>query len=381
MLNQMGLVHHVGVANEKEGRLPSLHTAHFGDDIALRDAEISFLRRQLAQEQSARREAVGRVERGRQRLLALHREIAGAGIDFGATLDLLMVVVEATMRHLESPFGAVWVRDADTEWCLAYARDEKGRVFGVTKPAAGSTETDANCGLLSIPANEDAATLALLARSRGLGRMGFLRVCDSEGNPVAIFEFYHGASHWTESGLFADEGTMQFIRKTVSAGMSRERCPELLVGWAHGSASFRHVGGCGRLHDEALRGILAALGEVVFEADLAGRIGFLNDCWETVTGHSAADSIGQSLVDLLAAGEPGLAAHLWRRLVHKSDPDKSHRLPIRQADGNHRLIELSVWRRIDAATQKEYVVGIIRKVATQEDGFVCHRQADEALHS
>lgn len=47
------------------------------------------------------------------------------------------------------------------------------------------------------------------------------------------------------------------------------------------------------------KAIINAVGEVIFEVDMQGRILFLNDAWRLITGNEAAQSLGQPIFDLL----------------------------------------------------------------------------------
>ena len=120
------------------------------------------------------------------------------------------------------------------------------------------------------------------------------------------------------------------------------------------------------------RAIINAVSDIIFEVSIDGKILFLNDAWNTVTGFELERSIGRSLFDLLYVQDQEEQKENFQQLV--KGKKKSYRAftRLRSSDGSFRAIELAVSMLRHDENNEMRVVGTITDVEER-------RRAERAL--
>lgn len=120
------------------------------------------------------------------------------------------------------------------------------------------------------------------------------------------------------------------------------------------------------------RAIINAVSDIIFEISTDGRILFLNESWEKVTGFERERSIGRNLFDLIHVQDQESQRQSFDQLV--SGQKKSYRVftRLRSADGNFRAIELALSMLRQDENQDMRAVGTITDVEER-------RRAERAL--
>lgn len=118
--------------------------------------------------------------------------------------------------------------------------------------------------------------------------------------------------------------------------------------------------------------IINAVSDIIFEVSLDGKILFLNEAWNKVTGFELERSIGRNLFDLIYTQDQDEQRHNFNLLTQGKK--KSYRVftRLRSADGSFRAIELAVSMLRQGDNQDMRVVGTITDVEER-------RRAERAL--
>jgi PAS domain S-box-containing protein len=120
------------------------------------------------------------------------------------------------------------------------------------------------------------------------------------------------------------------------------------------------------------RSIINSVSDIIFELSNDGKILFLNDAWNVVTGFESERSIGRNLFDLLYVPDQDAQKESFQNLL--SGKGKSYRsfTRLRSADGSFRAIELAMSMTRQDDNNKTRVVGTITDVEER-------RRAERAL--
>ncbi len=120
------------------------------------------------------------------------------------------------------------------------------------------------------------------------------------------------------------------------------------------------------------RAVIDSVSDVIFEADVLGKILFLNKTWQKITGFETEQSIGQELFRMLHPQDQEKQAKDFQMLVRGQKQPYRTFTRLRTIDGTFRAVELaiSVMRQDEARTQR--VVGTFTDVEER-------RRAERAL--
>lgn len=110
------------------------------------------------------------------------------------------------------------------------------------------------------------------------------------------------------------------------------------------------------------RSIINAVSDIIFEADETGRIIFLNEAWNWVTGYDVEQSIGQDLIGMLYAQDQVEQKENFKKIL--SGKKKYFRVftRLRSSNGTYRAVELAMSMLIHDEDKTLRVVGTITDV-------------------
>lgn len=114
-------------------------------------------------------------------------------------------------------------------------------------------------------------------------------------------------------------------------------------------------------HDYS-QAVLSNMQEVIFRTDGANHWAFLNPAWETVTGYSVAESIGQELTRVVHPADAAVLDGMWRRFHDAAHDGDAAKLRVIRKDGGIRHIEVSARALRDAEGRPTAIVGSLRDV-------------------
>jgi PAS domain S-box-containing protein len=120
------------------------------------------------------------------------------------------------------------------------------------------------------------------------------------------------------------------------------------------------------------RSIINAVRDIIFETDTSGKIIYLNEAWEAVTGFELERSIGRNLIDLLyVQDQPEQKENIEQLVAGKK---KSYRAftRLRSSDGTYRSVELAISMLRQDENKELRIVGTITDVEER-------RRAERAL--
>ena len=120
------------------------------------------------------------------------------------------------------------------------------------------------------------------------------------------------------------------------------------------------------------RSIINAVSDIIFEASVDGRILFLNEAWNKVTGFELERSIGRDLFDLLYVQDQEEQRQNFEQLVKGQKQSYRVFTRLRSADGSFRAVELAVSMLRQDENKDLRVVGTITDVEER-------RRAERAL--
>lgn len=122
------------------------------------------------------------------------------------------------------------------------------------------------------------------------------------------------------------------------------------------------------------RAIVNSVSDIIFELSVDGKILFLNDSWNKVTGFEKERSIGRNLFDLIYASDQSEQRNQFNQLIEGKGGKKSYRsfTRIRSEDGSYRAIELAMSMTREDENKELRVVGTITDVEER-------RRAERAL--
>ncbi|MGB4106256.1 MAG: PAS domain-containing sensor histidine kinase [Alphaproteobacteria bacterium] len=120
------------------------------------------------------------------------------------------------------------------------------------------------------------------------------------------------------------------------------------------------------------RAVIDSVSDVIFEADISGKILFLNKTWQKITGFETEQSTGQELFRMLHPQDQEKQAKDFQMLVRGQKQPYRTFTRLRTVDGTFRAVELaiSVMRQDETRTQR--VVGTFTDVEER-------RRAERAL--
>ena len=120
------------------------------------------------------------------------------------------------------------------------------------------------------------------------------------------------------------------------------------------------------------RAIINAVSDIIFEVSVDGKLLFVNEAWNTVTGFEQERSIGRSLFDLLYVQDQEEQKENFEQLVRGKRQSYRAFTRLRSADGSFRAIELAVSMLRHDENNEVRVVGTITDVEER-------RRAERAL--
>lgn len=120
------------------------------------------------------------------------------------------------------------------------------------------------------------------------------------------------------------------------------------------------------------RSIINAVSDIIFEVSIDGRLLFLNDAWNKVTGFESERSIGRDLFDLIYASDQEEQRQNFEQLVKGQKQSYRVFTKLRSADGGFRAVELAVSMLRQDENKDLRVVGTITDVEER-------RRAEHAL--
>jgi PAS domain S-box-containing protein len=120
------------------------------------------------------------------------------------------------------------------------------------------------------------------------------------------------------------------------------------------------------------RAIINSVSDIIFEAGIDGKLLFLNDAWNTVTGFELERSIGRNLFDLLYVQDQDEQKENFEALVKGKKQSYRAFTRLRSSDGSFRAIELAVSMLRQDENNEMRVVGTITDVEER-------RRAERAL--
>jgi PAS domain S-box-containing protein len=127
-----------------------------------------------------------------------------------------------------------------------------------------------------------------------------------------------------------------------------------------------------RKQEKDNRAVIDAVSDIIFETDTDGRILFLNETWQKITGFSPERSVGRNLFDLLYQQDQAEQRQNMAQLVKGKKGGYRSFTRLRTADGTFRAVELAVSMLRQDENKDLRVVGNITDVEER-------RRAERAL--
>jgi PAS domain S-box-containing protein len=120
------------------------------------------------------------------------------------------------------------------------------------------------------------------------------------------------------------------------------------------------------------RAIVNSVSDIIFELSNEGKILFLNDAWNVVTGFESERSIGRNLFDLIYVPDQDVQKESFQKLIKGNSKSYRAFTRLRSADGSFRAIELAMSMTRQDENKEIRVVGTITDVEER-------RRAERAL--
>lgn len=147
-----------------------------------------------------------------------------------------------------------------------------------------------------------------------------------------------------------------------------EKALMLLVASAFASAlERRRADETLRVSEARYRSVVENVREVIFQADLDGRWVFLNQAWETITGHGLAESLGRSFRAFVHQEDQARHAEFFEDLVRGERHAGSLVLRLRRLGGDYRWVEVCVNSELDAAGGVKGFFGTLNDITLQKE--------------
>ncbi|WP_195908590.1 PAS domain S-box protein [Novosphingobium sp. Gsoil 351] len=117
---------------------------------------------------------------------------------------------------------------------------------------------------------------------------------------------------------------------------------------------------------ELARSVVESLHEAIFRTDDQGCLTFINGAWQDLTGRSASESLGLSIVSMLPPDEQRVARAAYARLVDGEARHALLQLSLPEGDHQQRWLEVSLSGLYDGAKRLAGSTGVIRDVTERE---------------
>ncbi|MEA1938966.1 MAG: PAS domain S-box protein [Pseudomonadota bacterium] len=128
--------------------------------------------------------------------------------------------------------------------------------------------------------------------------------------------------------------------------------------------------------EREFRSVLDSVSDVIFEADMAGALCFLNQAWFRLTGLDVIESLSIPLWDYVHEDDRADLERVVRR-IHKGQTQHAHfegRIVTRE--GNHRLVDIHIRPHRTTRNAARLVVGTIKDVTDRRQSEDTLRKAD-----
>ncbi len=127
-----------------------------------------------------------------------------------------------------------------------------------------------------------------------------------------------------------------------------------------------------RKQEKDNRAIIDAVSDIIFETSTDGKILFLNDTWQKITGFLPEQSVGRNLIDLLYMQDQAEQKSNLAQLVKGKKQAYRAFTRLRTSNGNFRAVELAISMLRQDENKEMRVVGTITDVEER-------RRAERAL--
>ncbi len=119
-------------------------------------------------------------------------------------------------------------------------------------------------------------------------------------------------------------------------------------------------------------GIINSVNDIIFETDTEGKILFLNNKWEKITGHTVDSSIGKNLFSMIYKQDQSEQRKLFQSVVDGKETNTRAFTRLRTSQGKFRSVEISISMLRTDKNNNLRVVGMFTDIEER-------RQAERAL--